>query len=208
MTSWSDAGEMQCLATATDSEINMLTGKTILVTGAAQGIGFHTASLALRRGANVVALDRDSHRLLQAFPESNVVRLAGDVTDTAFMQHHARLLGEVDGVVNSAAIVAQGNLLECSVDQLRLSLEVNVAQTATQPRARSKWAGGQRAIRAPFRGAVWGSEFGPLANCADGDHTGRSSDRPLPEWSRCPCKTDAVRIAGAPDSRLEPFDDA
>ena len=126
MTSWSDAGEMQCLATATNSEMNMLTGKTILVTGAAQGIGFHTASLALRRGANVVALDRDSHRLLQAFPESNVVRLAGDVTDTAFMQHHARLLGEVDGVVNAAAIVAQGNLLECSVDQLRLSLEVNV----------------------------------------------------------------------------------
>lgn len=103
-----------------------LQGKRILVTGAAQGIGNVTAQLALDRGATVVALDRVGEALDQAFPDKSVTKLAMDVTDVHAFACAATVFGEVDGVVNAAAIVSQGNLLESSLEDLRQCFEVNV----------------------------------------------------------------------------------
>jgi len=117
---------MLCRVTATEPGENMLSGKTVLITGAGQGIGLETARLALRRGARVIALDRNGSLLRQAFPEPATIKLEVDVTDEAELLKHADTLAGVDGVVNAAAIVFEGNLSNCSAMDLRQSLEVNV----------------------------------------------------------------------------------
>ena len=117
---------MPCRAIATEPGGNVLSGKTVLITGAGQGIGLEAARLALRKGASVIALDRNGPLLRQAFPEPATIKLEVDVTDEAELLKHADVLAEVDGVVNAAAIVFEGNLSNCSSIDLRQSLEVNV----------------------------------------------------------------------------------
>ena len=56
----------------TDSK-NSLTGKTIIVTGAASGIGAACVTMLLARGANVCALDRDP--ISQVFSDDESIRL-------------------------------------------------------------------------------------------------------------------------------------
>lgn len=104
----------------------MLSGKTVLVTGAGQGIGLQTARLAIERGAVVVALDRDAALLHHAYPLQNVVKLAVDVTDETALAMHTQVLSTVDCVVNAAAVVSEGSLTDSAATDLRQSLEVNV----------------------------------------------------------------------------------
>ena len=104
----------------------MLLGKTVLVTGAGQGIGWQTAQLALQRGAAVVALDRDGALLHKSYPDDKVVKLTLDVTDPSALDTQLHILNTVDCVVNAAAIVSEGNLTESSLSDLRRSFEVNV----------------------------------------------------------------------------------
>ena len=104
----------------------MLSGKSVLITGAAQGIGLETARLAIRKGARVIALDRNGALLRQAFPDHATITLEVDVTDEEELLTHRNVFAAVDGVVNAAAIVYQGNLSDCSSVDLRQSLEVNV----------------------------------------------------------------------------------
>lgn len=104
----------------------MLSGKTVLVTGAGQGIGWQAAQLAMQRGANVLALDRDGDLLTRAYRDTNIMPIAADVTDRDALEERAVLLADVDCVVNAAAIVLQGGLIESSAIDLRRSMEVNV----------------------------------------------------------------------------------
>ena len=104
----------------------MLSGRTVLVTGAGQGIGMQTAHLALDRGATVVVLDRDEPLLRRSFAGKKFVILTADVTDQLALTEHAEILSTIDCVVNAAAIVSEGNLTESSAVDLRTSLEVNV----------------------------------------------------------------------------------
>ena len=104
----------------------MLSGKTVLVTGAGQGIGMQTAQLALDRGAMVIALDRDESLLRRSFAGKNTAMLIADVTDLLALIKHMEVLSTVDCVVNAAAIVSEGKLTESSASDLRRSFEVNV----------------------------------------------------------------------------------
>jgi 2-keto-3-deoxy-L-fuconate dehydrogenase len=104
----------------------MLSGKTVLVTGAGQGIGMQTAQLALDRGATVVVLDRDEPLLRRSFAGKSTVIVSADVTDQHALTEHMEILSTIDCVVNAAAIVSEGNLTESSASDLRTALEVNV----------------------------------------------------------------------------------
>ncbi len=112
-----------------------ISGKTVVITGAARGIGFATAKALLRRGARVVIGDRDV-----ALAESAVAELASigpvtghplDVTDpnsfSMFLDKaRADAGGVIDVLINNAGVMPVGPFLDQSEGTTRSAVEVNL----------------------------------------------------------------------------------
>ena len=83
-------------------------GKTIIVTGAASGIGRATASRIAREGGRVVAVDISAERLDQLKAElapAEVVTVAGDITKQESIDAIVAAAGpKIDGLANVAGI--------------------------------------------------------------------------------------------------------
>ena len=94
----------------------------ILVTGAARAIGRATAIECARRGHEVVATARDE-RLLEDLDVAK--RLALDVTDLASVRAAVNAAGELDAVVNNAALSGGGPLEDFPMDRLQLIMDTN-----------------------------------------------------------------------------------
>lgn len=88
------------------------TGRRMLVTGGAKGIGKAAASRFLAGGAQVACLDMDEAALAELEP--GFVALNADVTDTASVEtaiaEAAARMGGLDGIVNSAGVDLQSSL--------------------------------------------------------------------------------------------------
>jgi NAD(P)-dependent dehydrogenase (short-subunit alcohol dehydrogenase family) len=94
----------------------------ILVTGAARAIGRATAIECARRGHEVVATARDD-RLLDDLDVAK--RLVLDVTDPASVRAALDAAGELDGVVNNAALSGRGPLEAFPLEQLHAVIDTN-----------------------------------------------------------------------------------
>ncbi|MGC4252506.1 MAG: SDR family oxidoreductase [Sphingobium sp.] len=104
-----------------------LSGKTCLVTGAAQGIGHAVVHAFLREGARVIATDLDKDRLDAAFAgQGNPIACAMDVTDPGVIGRVAAEHADVDVLVNCAGWVADGTILTSDPSDLERSFRVNV----------------------------------------------------------------------------------
>jgi 2-keto-3-deoxy-L-fuconate dehydrogenase len=106
-----------------------VSGKTVLVTAAAAGIGRASALMLAQEGASVWATDIDETGLasLKAEAEGTALQTAPlNVTRTPEIAALAERLGTVDGLVNCAGFVAAGNILTCTDRDLDFSIELNV----------------------------------------------------------------------------------
>lgn len=106
-----------------------LEGRTILVTGAAQGIGRAIAELFRAEGAIIAALDRDADKLSNlATPglEPFICVVSDEEAVGRTIASAAALSGRLDGVVNAAGIHAQGSLGETAPAKFREALEINL----------------------------------------------------------------------------------
>ena len=98
--------------------MSRVAGKTVMVTGAATGIGRATAEYLHAEGANVygVGLDGPEGRDVHAGKEPGLVFRETDLTDTAAVSGAVSDLeahfGRLDAVVNCAGIYATGKRLE------------------------------------------------------------------------------------------------
>jgi 2-keto-3-deoxy-L-fuconate dehydrogenase len=106
-----------------------VSGKLILVTAAAAGIGRASALMLAREGARVVATDIDVAGLDSLGAEAGgtaleIARL--DVLKSDEIAALAEQLGAVDALVNCAGFVAAGNILTCTDRDLDFSIELNV----------------------------------------------------------------------------------
>jgi len=100
-----------------------LTGKTALVTAAAQGIGRSSAELLARAGARVIATDINED-LLKGVVGCEPQRL--DVLDGEAVTRLAGSLGPIDILFNCAGYVHAGTILECDERAWDFSFDLNV----------------------------------------------------------------------------------
>src|SRR3970282_1404081 len=110
-------------------------GKTVVVTGAARGIGKATADLFASQGFTVARLDIE--------PLDGETRV--DVSDEKAVATAFAGIGKIDVLVNNAGIAVRKNALEISREEWDRVLDVNVdglffcSQAAAR---RMKWSGG------------------------------------------------------------------
>ena len=103
-----------------------LEGRTIVVTGAGQGIGKALVELSIALGANVVALDLNAETLqaaLAPLPQERVLAVVGSVVDAdlaaqAVADAVARF-GAVHGLVNNAGITRPAMIDKMTARQCR-----------------------------------------------------------------------------------------
>ncbi|MGN6608164.1 MAG: SDR family oxidoreductase [Jatrophihabitans sp.] len=109
-----------------------LTGKVVLITGAARGIGAGLAQALAKRGCRLVLLDVDGAPLqeLAASLGECAVGIVADVTDLGSVQaavdQGVERFGGIDIVVANAGIASYGSVLQVDPATFRRVIDINV----------------------------------------------------------------------------------
>ncbi len=110
-----------------------LSGRVVLVTGAARGLGAAYVDCLVREGAAVVANDLDLDALDQLHAGDAVAPLPGDVTDpptsAALVKEALSRFGRLDGIVANAGALRSGPLVKIAVEDFNLVHAVHVRGT-------------------------------------------------------------------------------
>jgi 2-keto-3-deoxy-L-fuconate dehydrogenase len=100
-----------------------LAGKKVLITAAGQGIGFNTATLFAREGAEVIATDINIDALHDI---PGITPRLLDVTDPQAIAVLAQETGALDVLFNCAGVVHSGDILSCTEREWQFALDLNV----------------------------------------------------------------------------------
>lgn len=103
-----------------------LSGKTVLVTAAAQGIGRATALAFARAGARVHATDVNLVRLSEIDREANITTGKLDVLSDDAVNAFISGVGDVDVMVNCAGFVHAGTILDLKEQDLDFAINLNI----------------------------------------------------------------------------------
>lgn len=122
-------------------------GQTVLVTGAAQGIGSVVAKMFLERGATVIAVDQNEEGLnvLLNQNELNKTRMKTfrlDVSNSAAVEdmvnHIANEIAPIDILINVAGVLRMGPIHSLSDEDWNKTFSVNTTGVFNMSRAVSK----------------------------------------------------------------------
>ena len=104
-----------------------LKNKNILVTAAAQGIGKATALAFAKEGANVIATDINSEKLLDLEKENNKIRVQTlDSTNKNQVEEFSKTIDKIDVLFHAVGFVHHGTILDCTSEEFYNSMNVNV----------------------------------------------------------------------------------
>jgi NAD(P)-dependent dehydrogenase (short-subunit alcohol dehydrogenase family) len=121
-----------------------LSGKTVLITGAASGIGYATALAFAREGAHLALIDRDMAKLAERADElrKQGVRVTTAVADVSSREGTVAALNAVlaeipggpDVLVNNVGFAAPKAFMDISDDEWEMSFQINFMATARMTR--------------------------------------------------------------------------
>ena len=133
-----------------------LLDRTIIITGAAQGIGLAVARLVADLGGNPVLVDMNAESLAAAraaIGEHACLTFAGNVTDPVFaplvIEQAVARFGSIDGLVNNAGITRTAMADKMTVEQWQQVLDVHLTGSFLFLQAAGRWM-----IEQARRGAI------------------------------------------------------
>ncbi len=110
-----------------------MTGRTVIVTGAGQGIGKALAELFLDLGGNVVLVERNPETLaatVGAMPQDRVLGVLGNVAEEGFgedcVKQAVAKFGAIHGLVNNAGITRPAMFVNMTMQQWQSVIDVNL----------------------------------------------------------------------------------
>ncbi len=103
-----------------------LSGKVVLITAAAQGIGRATALAFAKAGAKVHATDINVEALAALAAEAPVETHRLDVLDAGAVEALVAKIGQVDVLFNCAGFVHAGSILDMKDSDLEFAFDLNV----------------------------------------------------------------------------------
>jgi NAD(P)-dependent dehydrogenase (short-subunit alcohol dehydrogenase family) len=105
-------------------------GKTVIVTGASQGIGAAVVKAFLERGYNVVGTSRNVTRSAEVKSSDKLVLVDGDIAQQATAEKVAQTaiskFGSIDHVVNNAGIFSAKPFTDYTADEFRGLVSTNL----------------------------------------------------------------------------------
>jgi NAD(P)-dependent dehydrogenase (short-subunit alcohol dehydrogenase family) len=107
-----------------------VTAKTIIITGASQGIGAGLANSFIERGYNVVATSRQVSRSMQIDASDRLARVDGDIADPetadAVVKTAIARFGSIDALVNNAGIFFTKPFIDYTIEDYRRLAATNL----------------------------------------------------------------------------------
>ena len=108
----------------------MHTQKTVIVTGASQGIGAGLANAFLKRDYNVIATSRRVTRSEEVKTSDRLVRIDGDIADVATARNVVDTalarFGRIDALVNNAGIFFTKPFIDYTIEDYRRLASTNL----------------------------------------------------------------------------------
>ncbi len=103
-----------------------LSGKIVLITAAAQGIGRASAEAFARAGAQVIATDVNMDKLAELDGVPGITTRHLDVLSAEAVKAAVAEIGRIDVLFNCAGVVHGGTVLEMSDADVEFALDLNV----------------------------------------------------------------------------------